>query len=167
MSSKYFPPTGDDLAGSNSSSPKPKASEPGQGHGQTETTSESLAASLPDAPTTEPKSLDEPKAKKQKVEAASAEDVIDNKEAEMEDADGAEDNLAAAGSTSTLDRRSRLMPVDSDPIEEGWVAVDRQEIPIEDVLKSDDGEEEPPQGEDDGDVPSRAEEVPNMLTKDW
>lgn len=160
--SKYFPPTKDDLPESKTSRDASSEEEKGQ------TTSESLAASLPDAPTTEPKSPEEPTAKKQKVVTSSEEE----RKHQSENEDGFE------GPTDDQPYDEKPAATPSQNIDEGWEEVGKDE----DAAKSDhtptpvDAEPVQVEGtkekmakvlEADGEVASQASGVPNMLTKDW
>ncbi len=161
--SKYFPPTEDDLPGS-SSSTEDTAPEPAQG----QTTSESLAASLPNAPTREPKSPEEPIAKKQKF-AVSSREIETSKPDDEDEFEGFAYENSQGGKAPTEQ---------SNNIEEGWEDVGNVEDSAELEPKSIPLDDEPVQVEGtkdkmakvleaDGEVASQASGVPDMLIKDW
>ena len=160
--SKYFPPAKDDLPDSKTSRDTSSEEEKGQ------TTSESLAASLPDAPTTEPKSLEEPTAKKQKV--------VTSSEEERKHQTDKEDEFEGLTDDQPFDEKPAA--TSSQNIEEGWEDVGKDEDPAKSDHTPTPVDVEPVQVEGtkekmakvleaDGEVASQASGVPNMLTKDW
>ena len=134
--------------------------------GQTE--SESLAASLPDAPTTEPKSPEEPTAKKQKVVTSSGKEEKNQADNKDELENFTHDQPYPEKPAATL----------SQNIEEGWEEVGKDEDPAKSDHTPTPVDVEPVQVEGtkekmakvleaDGEVVIQASGVPNMLTKDW
>jgi hypothetical protein len=129
--------------------------------------SESLAASLPHPPTTEPKSLEEPVAKKQKVAASSDEGET---QAEGEDeCEGFADNKSHNGNPLAISDQN---------IDEGWEDVGTDKDLAEMNAKSKPVGEEPVEVEGtkdkiakvleaNGEVASQVAGDSNMLTKDW
>lgn len=137
--------------------------EPAEG----QTTSELLAASLPDPPTTEPKYVHEPMAKKQKVTASS--DVTEENQASNDDQfEGFPDDKSHNESPPAVLKQD---------IEEGWEDVAKDEdlvnadpdMALDEELVQVEGIKDKKTkvlGADD-EVDSQAPSVPNMLTKDW
>ena len=185
--SEYFPPTKDDLPESSRSSSSPsKIASPGPADGQTTTaatTSESLAASLPDPPTTDPKSADEPAAKKHKVQnvdddARLAEMVKKSQAKNNEDEDefeGFPDDEQSHNAAAAPAEASHAIEEEWEEIRKDEVAADMDAEPMlvdaaasaatlqaqastKDVMAD--------HGEVDGQA-APAVPPPNMLAKDW
>lgn len=162
--SEFFPPTEDDLPRS-SSSPEDTSPEPAEA----QTTSEPLAASLPDPPTTEPRSAEEPIAKKQKVAASS--DEMEKSPANNED--------EFEGFADEESNNEKTLAGPSQGIEEGWEEVRKDEVlanidpdpmPLEAEPVQVEGTEDKMAIvlEANGEVASHAPGVfPNILTRDW
>jgi hypothetical protein len=132
-----------------------------------QTSGESLAASLPHSPSTEPKSLEEPMAKKQKVAARS--DEVETQ------AEGRGDLESFIDDQS---HNENPLATSNQNIDEGWEDVGKDKDLSEMNAKSKPVDEEPLEVEGtkdkvakvleaDGEVASQAAGVPNMLTKDW
>jgi hypothetical protein len=163
--SEFFPPTSTDLPESRTSlqnAPLAPAED-------AQPTSESLAASLPDPPTTELNSTDEPIAKKQKVGVASS--------AEMEkksQATDKEDEFEGFADEEPHNENTTAAAPSQD-IEEGWEVVGKHEVaektdsdPMLVVAVPVQGEGSKDlmaaKGEGGSQAPAAAH---NMLTKDW
>lgn len=136
------------------------------GVAEEKTRSESLAASLPHPPTTEPKAVEEPFAKKQKVAA-----TPDHMKGQGGDEDEFEDFPVMSDDGKDTEAISQN-------INDGWEDVgkdkevsehDSESTPLDDEPVDIEGTKEKMAKvlEADGEVASKAPGVPNMLTRDW
>lgn len=128
------------------------------------TRSESLETSLPHAPFTEPKTLEEPFAKKQKVGAISdiSKDQDGDEEFERFPNELTHDAKDTDMSSQKIDEGWEDVGKDKDSVEIGNMPLDDEPVKIEGTK-----EKMAKVMEADGEVASKASGVPNMLTKDW
>jgi hypothetical protein len=153
---------------------------PGPVEGETTTTSqtthESLAASLPDPPTTDPKSADQPIAKKQKVDdATSRAEIEEQKKTQPSISDDDDEFHGFADEKGQEESHPANAPAPApaesrQAIEEGWEEVRKDEVgdaPVEVHTTTKDTKAD--EGEVDGQAAPAVSQPPppNMLAKDW